>query len=305
MTEESNPRTDRLLRLAESLTEGADVDWDSETGLDLLSAGTVAGLRDLAAVIAAHRGLSLPQASPPEPARKSAAPGTWGPLRLERKVGQGLSGEVHAAVHGDEETPVLLFLRRADWEISESMKARFAEECDRLTRARHPHLVRVLGGGVHQGRLGLFTEDVSGVSLQERLVVSGPPAPDTTLAIAEDLVGAIRSLHGVGLFGRDLGPGRILEAPEGGVVLLDLGSVLELAAGRDLPDAGTRPDPDMEAMVRLLISLRGRPSGSPSSGDRTGLTQALARLYHAAPDSPEARRARVDLGVALGARLAS
>ena len=225
----------RLTRAAEQVADATPVEWpDSEPGP---LAETLRGLRVLDSLARAHREAGAAfESRAAQPPRTPLF--TWGGLEVLEPVARGSFGEVYRAFDPALGRDVALKLRPADAGAASST-AHWLEEARRLARVRHPHVLTVYGAGVHDGRAGLWTELVSGETLEQRLARQGPWGAKEATAIALDLCAALAAVHAEGLVHGDLttrnvmraAGGRGAPADAGRIVLMDFGSAHERSVG--------------------------------------------------------------------------
>lgn len=299
----------RLTRAAEQLADATPVDWPA--GEPGANAETLAGLRVLEALAVAHRVASA--AADAELA--GAAPGApalfrWGGLDVLEKLGRGSFGEVFRAFDPTLGRNVALKLRHADAGIA-SGTARWIEEARRLARVRHPNVLTVYGAGVFDGRAGLWSELVTGETLEQRLAREGPLGAREATAIALDLCAALAAVHAEGLVHGDVTMTNVMRASgdsgpagSGRIVLMDFGNVHDaerdtagawslgtpLASAPELL-AGARPTPrsDLYALGVLVFRLLTAryPVEAPTLGE--------LRACHARNERQSLRALRPDL----------
>lgn len=116
---------------------------------------------------------------------------------------------------------------------------RFREEFRRLTRLRHPNVVRAYDFGCHEGRPFYTMELVEGVSLREFLPGAGPAVVGV---IAMQLLDALTALHARGVVHRDVKPDNVLVVGQGTAALarlIDFG--LSVRVGSRGKPAGSLP----------------------------------------------------------------
>ena len=186
-----------------------------------------------------------------------------GPYRVLRELGRGGMGAVFLAerVDGGFDQRVALKLVRLGME-SADVQARFRSERQILARLQHPHIARLLDGGLTDaghpyfameyvdGRaLGLYC-DQAGLSIADRLRLF--------LQVCEAVEHAHRNL----IVHRDLKPSNILVTAEGQVMLLDFGIAKVLDASGDSSEALTVTRGDARALTPRYAApeqLQGGP----------------------------------------------
>jgi hypothetical protein len=248
---EDRDADDRLVDWAQAVADGRAIDWGQlrSTAPDLAS--SIAALRLVETVIAAHRapvGRSGEAAPPPGPERAADAAGppafpplgpdaAWGPLRLLQQIGAGTFGDVYRAFDPALELEVAVkILRRStrDPEVAE----RYFDEARRLARVRHPNVLRVYGAASHDGTVGIWSELIQGRTLEECIAADGPFGPREAAGIGIDLCSGLAAVHGAGLLHRDLKTQNVMRERGGRVVLMDFGSVSDVAGSPARREAG-------------------------------------------------------------------
>ncbi|MFQ5571675.1 MAG: tetratricopeptide repeat protein [Rhodothermales bacterium] len=147
-----------------------------------------------------------------------------GPYRLQRLLGQGGMGEVYLAERDDAQyqQQVALKLIRTGLHTADVAR-RFRAERQILARLIHPHVARLLDGGVaDDGRPYLVMEYVEGVPLTtfcdaNRLSI------EERLRLFGKVCTAVQFAHRNLVVHRDLKPSNILVTGDGQVKLLDFG----------------------------------------------------------------------------------
>lgn len=249
----------------------------------------------------------------------------WGHLRAVRKLGQGSFGEVFEAYDPTLQRNVALKLRRAEPGGPQSAVLQWLDEARRLARVRHPNVLVVYGADLRDGRAGMWTELVSGRTLEEWLEDQGPLGPREAALLGLDLCAALSAVHAAGLVHGDLKTRNVMRAGgrdldstgTGRIVLMDFGAARESgdpgsAAGTPLTSAPEvlRGDPATPASdiyslgVLLYRMLTGRYPVEP--GSVTELTDRLVRgdvrpLRSARPDLPRELVEAVDRATAVEA----
>ncbi|NBB85157.1 MAG: tetratricopeptide repeat protein [Bacteroidetes bacterium] len=158
-----------------------------------------------------------------------------GPYRLHERIGQGGMSVVYRAERTDGafDQTVALKLLPAHFE-TEQRVARFRAERQILARLTHPHIARLLDGGMTtEGHPYLAMEYVEG----QPLTVHAREANlsiEERLALLCDVLGALQYAHQNLIVHRDIKPDNILVTPEGTVKLLDFG-IAKLLDQTDVP----------------------------------------------------------------------
>lgn len=170
---------------------------------------------------------------PPDGEASAAAahPTRVGPFRLDAMIGRGGMGEVWSAVRDDglfeQHVAIKLIGRRAQARAAGA----FDDERRLLARLEHPHIARLIDGGVTgEGRPWLAMEFIEGRPIDEACAALDAEARMALFLKAAD---AVQYAHSRMIAHADLKPSNILVGPEGRVKLLDFGiaRLLDEAAG--------------------------------------------------------------------------
>ncbi len=199
--------------------------------------------------------LSLLSASDLEAAAAGEAPhrqagDTWigrlaGPFRLERLLGRGGMGAVYLArrIEGgfEQQAAVKIISTRL---TSQWLRQNFLSERQLLASLHHPHIARLLDGGVTEGdEPFLAMEYVDGERL-DRYCEHHNASLVTVTDLLLQLCDAVSYVHRSLIIHRDLKPGNVLVTADGRVKLLDFGTakLIEpgLHAGSDATRLGLR-----------------------------------------------------------------
>jgi hypothetical protein len=214
------------------------------------------------------RTATAPGSSTAEPA--PALGDTLGRYRLERELGAGGMGVVHAAFDPDLERRVALKVLRSTG--GGEARQRLLREARALARLTHPNVVTVHEVGSANGRDYVAMELIEGETLAEWLKA----APRSHAEIMAVFVAAGRGLaaaHAAGLVHRDFKPHNVLRRKDGRIVVTDFGLARGIEAAIEL-----------EATLRLR-DAKAETDNTPSS--LTGLTQTGSVLGTPAYMAPE------------------
>ena len=206
------------------------------------------------------------------PGAKEPAPelgATLGRYRLERELGAGGMGVVHAAFDPDLERRVALkVLRKSDG--GDEARQRLLREARALARLTHTNVVTVHEVGSANGRDFVAMELIEGETLADWMR-SAPRDPDEILAAFIAAGRGLAAAHAAGLVHRDFKPHNVLRRKDGRIVVTDFG----LARGVEIAA-------ELEATLKLR---GGKVENTPSS--LSGLTETGSVLGTPAYMAPE------------------
>jgi len=170
------------------------------------------------------------------PTDKVAIGARLGSFQLDRLLGRGGMGEVYAGhrVEGDLQQPVAIKVIDARLD-SPQLRKIFFRERDALARLQHPHIARLLDGGVTPGHSPYLVMELVGneATPAERLNVfceSRHLSPRQRVALAICLCDAVSFAHHSLIVHGDLKPENVLVTANGDAKLLDFGAARLLAA---------------------------------------------------------------------------
>lgn len=180
------------------------------------------------------------------------APVEWGHLTLRGELGSGAGGTVYRAWDTQLEREVALKLLTTDADLDTALS-----EGRLLARLDHPHVVRVYGADVHDGRPGVWMELLEGETLEQMVSRDGPFSAAEALFIGVDLARALIAVHAAGLLHRDVKCRNIVRERGGRIVLMDFGAGRKTATSpNDRDGAGTPMYMAPEVLTGLGASER-------------------------------------------------
>jgi serine/threonine protein kinase/tetratricopeptide (TPR) repeat protein len=269
-----SPDAAALLSLAESIADGAPIDWvAAEERATAGDHAVIRQLRILSDVAGLHRSL-LPDAVPaPQSARQAPAQaiGTWAHLALIERLGGGTFGEVYRAWDRHLEREVALKLLRMDETVDDLHASRIAMEGRLIARVRHPNVITVHGVDAHDQRVGLWMELVRGVTLEHQLAAHGPLSAREAALVGIDLCRALAAIHAAGLIHRDVKAQNVMREDGGRIVLMDLGT------GREIGALARTTTPDLAGTP---LYLAPEIFSGAAASERTDLYSLGVLLYH-------------------------
>lgn len=172
--------------------------------------------------------VSLPP--PPEPVE---AHGSWGPLELRERLGEGGFGEVYRAFDRRLDREVALkLLKKSPSRSTNVPPSSVVEEGRLLAKLRHPNVVTVYGAEVHDDRVGVWMELVKGRSLEQLLREHGAFGAREAALIGADLCRALAAVHGAGVIHRDVKAANAMREEGGRILLMDFGAGIEVDVER-------------------------------------------------------------------------
>jgi serine/threonine-protein kinase len=182
-----------------------------------------------------------PAAEPERSADDSAVGRGVGPSRIVRQLARGGMGVVYLAERADgqfEQRVALKLIRKGI--DSAAIHRRFLAERQILARLNHPHIARLLDGGVSaQGQPYFAIEYVEGTTIVQHCEAQGLGV-DERLGLFLDVCDAVRYAHQNLVVHRDLKPSNILVTADGQAKLLDFGIAKLLDRDHDETESGVR-----------------------------------------------------------------
>jgi len=226
-----------LYELAQAILDRSSVDWaKAESAADESIRQVIRELKVIAGIEVVHGGQPLTTASArtrAETADDDGGMGSWGPLRLLEKIGEGAYGEVFRAWDTRLDREVALKLLPRSHAPGGRATSSIIHEGRMLARVRHPNVLTIYGAEQINDRIGLWTELVHGRTLEQVLQDGTPFSAAETARVGIEICGAVSAAHSAGLLHRDIKAHNVMLADDGRVVLMDFG------AGRDAQDSAS------------------------------------------------------------------
>ncbi|MBV9745876.1 MAG: serine/threonine protein kinase, partial [Acidobacteriia bacterium] len=142
-----------------------------------------------------------------------------GPYQIIGPLGEDGMGKVYRARDTRLDRPVAIKVS------SQRFSRRFEQEARSISALNHPNICTLYDvGSLPSGAGFLVTELVEGETLRDWLKRSGPGSnPDRKVAIARQVLEALRAAHSAGFVHRDLKPANIMVRYDSYVKVLDFG----------------------------------------------------------------------------------
>lgn len=213
-----------LLRFAQAITDGVDVDWEAEHTADEVSHGAnvdpkwIESFQTIEAYAAALRRDPPPLETSPE----LEAGRSLGRFQIVRRAGRGGMGDVYLARDRVLDRPVALKLLPADVVHSPERLERLTHEARVLASLNHPNIATIHGMEDLDGVRFLVLEWVPGGSLADRLR-DGPLPTRAGLALAAQIARGVASAHAEGVTHRDIKPSNVMLTADGRPKVVDFG----------------------------------------------------------------------------------
>ncbi|WP_449471763.1 protein kinase domain-containing protein [Streptomyces tanashiensis] len=179
-----------------------------------------------------------------------------GRYRLLDVLAEGTTGTVWRALDETDRREVALKEFRAPAGLPADevplLYARREREARAAARISHPSVVRVLGVATEDGRPWVVTELVRGLSLAETLDAGGPLPEREAARVGAEVLAGLRAAREAGVPHRGVGPGQVLLANDGRVVVTGFGGA----------PADTGPETDLRTLGALLEAAADDRSGA-------------------------------------------
>jgi eukaryotic-like serine/threonine-protein kinase len=211
-----------------------------------------------------------------------------GRYELHEKLGEGSFGRVYRGLDRRLGRPVAVKVIKPWWAEDSAWVERFEREARLLARIHDPGVVQIFDIGHAEEGPYYVAELVDGESLAERLR-SGPLAPATARAIAEQLCRSLASAHRQGVVHCDVKPANVLLAAGGEVKVGDFGVARLAESTSQVPSATVAGTPRYMSPEQA----RGKPTTAATDVYSAGVV-----LYEMlAGEPPFADGSPVELGL--------
>ncbi len=202
-----------------------------------------------------------------------------GPFRIIRELGRGGMGVVYLASRADgayEQDVAIKWLPVG--EMGTHVATQFRNERQILAGLRHPHIARLLDGGVSDdGHLWFAMEHANGLRIDKHVVAHGLSWRQRVRLLLP-VIDAVQFAHARQLIHRDIKPDNVVIDAEGKAILLDFGIAALMADNEARPGftegfasprqlAGAPPDTtddiwQLGQLLRIVLQA-GRPDEKP------------------------------------------
>lgn len=199
-------------------------------------------------------------------------PSTVSHYTVLSRLGRGGMGEVYLGLDETLQRRVALKALHADHRLKPHARARFLREARILSQLDHPRICRIYDYVVGDDSDFLVLELIAGRTLADRLR-DGQRLSDG-LDIAEQIADVLVAAHAAGVVHRDLKPGNVMVAADGGVKVLDFG-LASSGAGPGEPDQPADGADDAPRATRVARPQH-MPAHSPDASDTSDLTDRTA-----------------------------
>jgi hypothetical protein len=170
------------------------------------------------------------------------APGTVvGSYRVDSIAGRGGMGVVYRAIQLKLDRPVALKLISPELAEDVEFRERFRRESKIAARIEHPNVIPVYEADEADGRLFIAMRFIEGSDLATLLKSAGAMEPFRALDIMRQVAAALDAAHRHGIVHRDVKPGNVLIAHEGGVehaYLTDFGLTKQVGSSTGFTKTG-------------------------------------------------------------------
>lgn len=144
-------------------------------------------------------------------------------IELGQVLGKGTVGTVYSGRIKPHWQHVAVKILHAEICEDELIRARFRREMQILQKLEHPHIIRYLGSGEHEGQLFLVMQVVDRGNVRDLLQRFGNLTWQEVASIGRQVCSALQHAHNHGIIHRDLKPGNLFLDSQANVRLGDFG----------------------------------------------------------------------------------
>ena len=171
----------------------------------------------------------------------------WGAFEDLQRVGSGSFGEVYRAFEPTLQRHVALKLLLPNRVSRDEEVNALLREARAIARVRHPNVVPIYGVDRHEGRLGFWSDFVTGQTLADLVATRGALGPREAALIGADVCRAAGAVHAAGLLHRDIKAGNVMREEGGRILLMDFGLTHEHGTGADASGTPVYMAPELMA----------------------------------------------------------
>ncbi len=148
---------------------------------------------------------------------------TWNDYRILAVLGRGGMGEVYLAYESFVERYVALKVAPVRTENDPGTQERLRREAAAGVRVQHENVVRVLGGGIHLGKVWVAMEYLGDARTLREIIAAGPLRPADAVVFATFVADALKVIHAADIHHRDLKPENVIVQARGRLKIIDFG----------------------------------------------------------------------------------
>jgi len=148
-----------------------------------------------------------------------------GPYHVNGQIGSGGMGQVFAATHTRYPYPAAIKLLKKG--LDKRGATAFEREVRAIAGLSHPHIVRILDRGIHEGRPWLAMERATGT-------VGFPRSWEELTRVLDEILQALGAAHAAGLLHLDVKPTNLLVRSDGSYALADFGIAAVMGSAMEL-----------------------------------------------------------------------
>jgi formylglycine-generating enzyme required for sulfatase activity/tRNA A-37 threonylcarbamoyl transferase component Bud32 len=190
---------------------------------------------------------------------------------VDSHLGEGGMGSVFRARDTELfDRSVVIKVPHASMLETPLVRERFVSEMRSLARVEHPHIIKILGAGEHEGVPFAVVQYVGGGDLRDRVPPGEHVPPQEILGWLPAVAGALDFVHREGLCHRDVKPANIFFDEHGNAFLSDFG--IATAMQRHDPQATQLPS-------KTELTMGGTFIGSPAYAPPESIVRDISPAY--------------------------